>query len=185
MYVYIVYWWGKISRWLQLLLFGELHIWYSILTTVQNCHQNSAYIPTFCISITPYLNGFQSHWASKTDFGSDLKWWSFPQLSHCPSAEITVNHWLFSDLFQHFWLTKIHFGQPNFLYIFIGTAISKLLNILSSKIQLTNFWFLFLALCHDCCMKIYSTRDMSRDKYRVWQMSARQCFNSASSVVHN
>ena len=46
--------------------------------------------------------------------------------------EITVGHRPFSDQFQHL-LTKIHFGQPNLLYIFNGMAIDNLQNVLFSK----------------------------------------------------
>ena len=58
--------------------------------------------------------------------------------------EITVDHWSFSTNFS-IWLTKIHFRWPNFLYIYTGTAISILKNLIFKK-WLTNFWSLFLAL---------------------------------------
>ena len=47
--------------------------------------------------------------------------------------EITVGHWPFSQQFQHF-VNQNSFGQPNFLYISNGTAISgNLSNVPSSK----------------------------------------------------
>ena len=40
--------------------------------------------------------------------------------------EIAAGHWPFSDQFHH--LTD-HFGRPNLLYIFNGTAINNLQNV--------------------------------------------------------
>ena len=50
-------------------------------------------------------------------------------MNYVPVLAITVGHWPFSDI----WLTKIHFGWPNLLYIFNGKVIKNLQNVLFSK----------------------------------------------------
>ena len=49
--------------------------------------------------------------------------------------EITVGHWPFFNI----WLTKIHFGRPNLLYIFNGMAIDNLQKCPIFKKWPTNF----------------------------------------------
>ena len=61
--------------------------------------------------------------------------------------ETTVDHWPFL-INLSIWLTKIHFGQPYLLYIFYGTAINNLQNVLSLKV--INQFLMLIQLLYYC-----------------------------------
>ena len=68
--------------------------------------------------------------------------------------EITVDHWPFSDQFQHL-ADQIHFGGPILLYIFNGMAINNLLNVLLSlKKKVDQFMTLISTTAYVCICNV-------------------------------
>ena len=68
--------------------------------------------------------------------------------------EIRAGHWPFFNI----WPNKIHFGQPNLLYIFNGIAINNLQNVPSSK-KLVNQ---FLTLMHNTHAILFMAQNVDR-----------------------